>query len=335
MKNSKLLKNPFFAFLKLIRIENLLIIAFTAYMIRYGIIESLLFFNGQKLYLQQSAFDFFVLVLSILLIAAAGYIINDYFDIKTDRINHPDTVVIDKSIKRRWAMFSHVLFNILGVALGFWVGWKAGNYKIGIIHLLASGLLWYYSTHFKKQLIIGNLVVSLLCAFIPLLVLVFEMPSVIQIYSIFFPDQIMEFNYLYKYVFGFTLFAFLTSLIREIIKDMEDITGDTETGCETIPVVWGVRTAKAILLGIISNTLLLLFFIIYQLWKSIPITQVELIQIAYLGIGLIIPIFFLTGKVINAKTSADYHKASSLVKIIMLIGINFSAVIYYLANYAS
>ena len=333
MRRSQNLKNPFLAFLKLIRFENLLIIALTQYFIRFGVIDSLLFFDGQKLFLQLNHFHFFLLVLSTLFIAAAGYIINDYFDVKTDRINHPETVVIDNVIKRRWAMFAHLILNFLGVSLGFWIAYKAGNFKLGFIHLLSSGLLWYYSTNFKKQLIVGNLVVAFLSAFIPLMVLLFEMPSVVTVYSVLFPNSILEFNLLYKYIFGFSLFAFLTSFIREIIKDIEDFHGDNETGCETIPIVWGKRTAKSIVIGIISNVILLLSFIVYQLLKVQPLTQVEYFQVFYIILALIFPFIILLFKLIKAQNSTDYTKLSRLVKLIMLLGINFALVIYYLGNY--
>lgn len=327
------MQNPVIAFLKLIRFENLLIIFLTQYLVRYCILDSLLVYStekyNQKIYLQLSHTTFFLLSLSTVLIAAAGYIINDYFDIKTDKINHPDTVVLDRTIKRRWAMVIHLLFNAAGIFLGVFVAWKAGNVRLAIIHLISAGFLWYYSTTFKKQLLIGNIIVSFLTALVPLTVVLFDMPKVIENYSIMMPDTTLQFDTMYKYILSFSVFAFLTSMIREIIKDMEDFKGDVETGCHTVPIAWGMRAAKAIVIGIISNTVLLLFFVVYKLYN----TSEENIPTLYIFCGLILPFLFLIYKVYKAQSQKDFHWASIFVKVIMLIGVSFSLVIYYLSNY--
>ena len=332
---NNILRNPFIAFLKLIRVENILIVIFTQYLIRYAVIDSLLKFYINNIHLQLSNIHFFLLTLSTALIAAAGYIINDYFDVKTDKINRPYAVVIDKGIKRRVAMITHVIFNVIGVALGLYVGFKAGNYKLGIIHLLSAGLLWHYSTIFKKQLIIGNVIVSILTGLVPLLVAFYDMPLIIQYCQITMPDNIVEINQLhkliYKYIFAFSGFAFLTSMIREIIKDMEDVQGDKETGCNTIPIAWGMRAAKAIVIGLISNTIILLFFTVNRLYNS-PGDKLPSI---YIIVAVILPLFVLSYKIYRAQTAVDFKRASFLVKIIMLTGVSFSIIIYYLSHYVT
>ncbi len=334
-QQTNILKNPFIAFLKLIRFENLLILVFTQYLMRYAVMNSLLYYKGQKINLQLSHFNFFLLSLSTVVIAAAGYIINDYFDVKTDKINRPSSVVIDKGIKRRVAMAAHLVLNCVGVALGIYVAIVAGNYKLGIIHVLSAGLLWNYSTIFKKQLIIGNVIVSVLTALVPLIVLFYESPSIINYCKITWPDNLGEINQLYKfickYIFAFSGFAFLTSMIREIIKDMEDFQGDKETGCNTIPIAWGMRAAKAIVVGLISNTLILLFFITYKLYNS----PSDTVPTLYILIAVVLPLMLLCYKIYKAQTPHDFKKASFLVKIIMLTGVSFSFIIYYLSNYAT
>ncbi len=312
------------AFLKLIRINNLLIIAFTQYLIRYALIKSQMSYLGIPFQFELSDFYFFLLVLSTMLIAAAGYMINDYFDVKTDKINRPETVVIDNGVKRRWAMVTHLLFNIIGIGLGVFVGWKAGNFKLGLVHLISAGLLWHYSTTFKKQLIVGNLIVSLLTAMVPLIVMLYDIPPVFEVYSTVYKD--LSFANLYKSVLLFSLFAFLVSFIREIIKDMQDYQGDLETGCETMPIVWGFKATKAIVISLISNTILLLSFIVYKLYN--PNDKLPNI---YIVVGLILPLLFLAYKMFRAQTSKDYYFCSILVKLIMLVGVLFSLVIYYLA----
>jgi len=329
----KNIQHPIIGFLKLIRFENLLVIVLTQTLIRYCIIDSLLYYRTeryvQKLYLQLSGASFSLLVLSTVLIAAAGYIINDYFDVRTDRINHPETVVIDRVIKRRWALIWHIAFNILGILIALYVSFKAGNIKLALIHLISAGLLWYYSTTFKKQLLIGNLIVALLSALVPLTVMLFDLPKVIEIYTTLLPDAQLDFGLIYKYILAFFIFAFLTSLIREIVKDMEDLIGDEQTGCETIPIKWGIKVSKVIVVSLITNIVLLLSFVVYKLYSPN-----ELLPTLYIIIAIIIPFLILSGKVIKAKNALDFNKSSKLIKLIMISGICFSLIIYYLANHA-
>jgi 4-hydroxybenzoate polyprenyltransferase len=224
---------------------------------------------------------------------------------------------------------AHLVINLIGISLGVYVALRAGNYKLGMIHVISAGLLWYYSTTFKKQLLIGNLIVSFLTAMVPLIVMLYDIPPVIQMYSIAWPDEVLEFSNLYKFILAFSIFAFLTSLIREIIKDMEDIQGDKETGCVTVPIAWGMKAAKAIVIGLVTNTALLLSFIVYRMYS--PNDKFPTI---YLIVCVLLPLLFLIYKIYRAQNSKDYKKASFLVKLIMLTGVSFSFIIYYLANYA-
>ncbi len=146
---NKLLQNKFFAFLKLIRFENLLIMIFTLCCIRFFVVQSILprvFFSD---------FLFWMMVISTTLIAAAGYIINDYFDVKTDNINHPETVVIDKVIKRRCHLY--LILTTTGLLVGVFVALKTGYLRLIVFQLFAALLLWFYSTDFKKKLLLGNI----------------------------------------------------------------------------------------------------------------------------------------------------------------------------------
>ncbi len=331
---NKNITNSTQAFLKLIRVENLIIIALTQYLIRYCVIDSLLFvrteFYIQKLFLQVSTLTFNLLVLSTVFIAAAGYIINDYFDIKTDRINHPETIVIDRFIKRRWAMIFHISFNIIGILLGMYVANDVGNFQLSFIHIISAGLLWHYSTTFKKQLLIGNIIVSFLSAMVPIMIMLFELPKVIETYTIMLPGITLNFLPIYKYIIAFFVFAFISSLIREIIKDIEDFHGDEETGCTTIPIKWGSKVAKTIVLSLITNIILLLSFVVYKLYSP-----QELLPTLYIILGIIFPFIVLFYLVVKAQVSKDFNRASKLIKLIMLIGVCFSFIIYYLSNHAA
>ena len=152
------------------------------FLMRYGIIESLLYAKSLELglnnhlVLQLSFSDFILLIMATGLITSAGYIINDYFDRKTDMINKPYKVIVGRFIKRRIAMVLHSVFNILGIIAGTYISYKNGLKFMSIIYIIASGILWFYSTNYKKQIIVGNLIVALLTAMIPMLVILYEIP---------------------------------------------------------------------------------------------------------------------------------------------------------------
>jgi 4-hydroxybenzoate polyprenyltransferase len=344
------------AFLRLIRLPNLLIIALTQYLIRYGVL--LPFFKVSQLHPGFSELDFFLLVLSTIFIAAAGYVINDYFDTRTDRINRPQSVVIDRGIKRRVAMALHVLFNFIGIGIGFYLGYKAGVYKLGMVHMFCAGILWFYSTDFKKQFLVGNIIVSLLTALVPMIVPVFEVPlgkteARIEYYNkaekmrqdtpqIITEQQALEIdynetlaraadnnlNYAMKVIGLFALFAFLTSLAREVIKDMEDYEGDKATGCKTMPIVIGIKSTKYITMLFVLVTIAGLALVQQQRHS-----EGDQLSFMYLAVIQLLLLFLLV-QLFRASQPVHFHRASMLVKIIMLVGVCYSLVIYYSLNAA-
>ena len=314
-----MLKNPLIAFFKLIRVENLLIIVITQICMKY------LVFAPLNEYSNFTPVLFIISLLSTILIAAAGYIINDYFDVKTDKINRPETVVIDVAIKRRWAMILHIVFNAIGLILGFYLALKCHSLILLAFQILSITLLWFYSTHFKKQLLVGNIIVSILTATIPL------MPMVYDYYLIGEINPIISFvigDYLKTLVviiIGYGAFAFLTSFTREVIKDMEDYKGDIQTGGKTMPIVWGIITSKVVtffLIVIIIGLLLLASFKFYK--------EQQYLAVYYILGVVVFPLIILIFQTIRAKTSKDFKMASLLLKFVMLFGIAFTIIIKYL-----
>ena len=314
-----MLKNPVIAFFKLIRVENLLIIIITQWCIKY------LVFSPINEFSKFTPALFTISLISTLLIAAAGYIINDYFDVKTDKINRPETVVIDVVIKRRWAMILHIAFNALGLILGLYLALKCHTLKLLTFQLLSILLLWFYSTHFKKQLLVGNIVVSLLTATIPLMPLVYEyyLAGGIDSLSSFLIGDFLK--TLVIIVIGYSAFAFLTSFAREVIKDMEDYKGDIQTGCKTMPIVWGIITSKVVTFFVIVITIGLLLLAGLKFYKE------EQFMAVYYILGVVIlPLGILLIQTVRAKTSKDFKMASLLLKFTMLFGITFTLIIKYL-----
>ncbi len=270
-------------FLRLIRVQNLLIIVGTQYFARITLIGPR--DNWTGLLLDPKLF---LLSLSTVLIAAAGYIINDYFDIKIDLINKPDRVIIGRYLKRQIAMGLHQGLNFLGVVIGFYL-----NKWVFVVNVLSVTLLWFYSSTFKRQPFIGNFIVALLTA-LSLVVL-----------AVFYRQQV-------DLLLIYALFSFVITLVREIIKDMEDVKGDARFGCRTLPIVWGLRRTKQLLYSIIAAFILSLFTIAHSLQNE---------QLFWMFVILLVPIAWLVYRLVRADTKRDFSYLSSLCKLIMLIGV--------------
>ncbi len=302
-----------------------MMIAMTQVLLRFFVLEKIFNHNGIRLELDNSLF--YLVVLSTVLIAAAGYIINDYFDVKTDLINHPDTVVVDKVIKRRVAIILHLSFTILGIFIGMYAALKTGYLRLAIFHWTAATLLWFYSTHLKKQVLIGNVVVSLLTASVTFIPFVYEMGVMRQMY----PGFIITYKYAVlsclKITFIFSLFAFITSMAREIIKDMEDYKGDKATGGHTMPIVLGMTSSKLTAFFLLLITTILLSFVVYNTVRIQR--QIFSIDVVYILIALILPLLTLSLYVVKAEQSKEFKKASLWLKFIMLMGLCYSFIYFY------
>ena len=264
-------------FLQLTRFWNLVIVALAQYFTAVFLIDASLILD----------YRLFLLSLSTVLIAGAGYIINDYYDIKIDLINKPERVVIGRSIARRYAIMFHSILSFLGVVIGFYLEWQ-----IGIINFLSAFLLWWYSNYLKRQPFIGNFTVAILTG--------------MSIYLI---------NVLYTYhplVTIYSLFAFFMTIIREIVKDMEDLKGDNTFGCRTLPIIWGIRQTK-----ILVYVLLLCFCFIVIAMK---LFYTQLPHYFFL-VTLFAPLAFFMIRLIRADTKKDFYQLSQWCKFIMLLGI--------------
>ncbi|MBO9611949.1 MAG: geranylgeranylglycerol-phosphate geranylgeranyltransferase [Dyadobacter sp.] len=268
---------------RLVRMTNLVIVALTQYLTRI-----LLIGPRHEWKSIVTDLDMFVLSLSTVCIAAAGYIINDYFDIKIDIVNKPERVVVGRYLKRRWAMGAHQVLNVVGAILGLVV-----SPYVFIINVFSITLLWFYSERYKRLPFIGNFIVSLLTG-LTLLILTVHYPAnrhLVLIYAVF---------------------SFFISLIREVVKDMEDIRGDEAHGCRTLPIIWGIRRTKTFLYSVIVVFVLTLFVMARALHNNL---------LTLLFLLLLIPIALLTLRLYQADTRRDFKDISSLCKIIMLLGL--------------
>ena len=297
---------------------------------RYLIMEPLL--PSESFEIQFGEFQFFLLVLSTVFIAGAGYIINDYFDTRTDMINKPARVVVGVEIRRRQAMILHAVLNIIGVGIGIYLGLYIQLPALSLVFLLATGLLWFYSTTYKRQFLVGNLSVSFLTALVPLMVVLFEIPLLNRAYGKEMLMHQASFNYIFAWVGGFAFFAFLTTLIRELIKDAEDFEGDAAYGMRTLPIVLGTRWTKAIISLLIAMTIALLAFLLLR-FILFSVEPADYLSLGYFILFLFLPLVLLVILVLRAGDRKGFHRASTLIKLIMLTGILYSFMVSYLVNF--
>jgi len=308
-------------FLRLIRYKNLLIIVLTQYLMRWSIIKPIL--EVYEFKLQFSELHFFFLVMATVFITAAGYVINDYFDTKTDLVNRPETVIIGRVLNRRWAILLHVIFNTIGIGLGVYISFYIGIPMLTLVFVFITGILWFYSTTYKRQFLIGNIIVAFLTALVPLMVILFEIPLLNKEYGLLMKELRSDFTHIIMWVSAFALFAFLLTMIREIIKDVEDFEGDSAYGRKTMPIVLGVLNSKIVIVTFILTTLFSLLYINFRFLN-------DTITLIYFIVLLIIPLVFLVYKIIAAEDKKDYHRASNLSKLIMLAGIFYALVANYI-----
>ena len=311
-------------YLKLIRWPNLLIIIFTMYAIRYGVLFPFLKIHGFTF--QFSDFNFILLVLSTVLIAAGGYVINDYFDRRIDMTNKPEKVLVGTHIERRKVMSLHNILTALGLALSFYLSYSIDQESFAFVFIIISGALWFYSTLYKRQLLVGNILIALLTAVVPLLVVLYDVPFILQHYHLVFVkhfDLYKEMQYMMYAVVMFSGFAFLTTFAREIIKDVEDMEGDLECSRNTMPIAWGIVASKVVVTILLLSTIGALLFIYYIFLQN------SLLSLIYVLVALSAPLLSLIYFVIRAQSPKDYHFCSQFLKIIMILGLLYVIPFYF------
>ncbi len=308
------------AIFRLIRIKNLFIVALLQTLIRYGLIIPILHAYGYESDL--SDMRFIILVLSTVLLAASGYVINDYFDIKIDRLNRPDKMVLENDLKRRDAMFLHVILTFTGVFMGMYISYVFRKEAYALMYIVIPAVLWYYSTTFKKHGLIGNIMVSGLIALVAILVVSVEFTALNRVHG----SKIIESevcNVAWFWTLGFAFFAFVVNLIREIVKDCEDVLGDKEQGCHTLPIDLGFGYTKTIVTLLISFVVI----VIWLLYFSIDRIHNSQISLWYIIGFITIPFAAVTYLMHKANTPEQYHKVSTILKLIMLAGVLFIFVV--------
>lgn len=310
-------------FFRLIRYKNLLIIILTMYAIRFGIIYP--FLHSIAFSMQFDELHFALLVISTISIAAAGYAINDYFDVRSDIANHPESVLVGTKISRRSALTINNIFNFIGVAIGFYVSYYIHLTKFGLLFLLISGTLWFYSSYFKKMLLWGNIIVAAFAALIPLIPVLFEIPLLNSIIDPSRPPvEAKTVSVIFFFALGYSYFAFMLTLMREIIKDMEDMHGDNELNRKTLPLVFGIQKSKFVVFALSLIVTLSIFFIYIIFFK-------DLVSILYLTLLVIIPLIYLMVKLHKAVGQKEFYNISKQLKFVMFTGLAFVIILWFIS----
>jgi len=259
--------------------------------------------------------DFSLLVVATVLLTIGGYLINDYFDTRIDSVNNPEGNPVGTAINSRSVILAHILVNSFAILIGFYLAFRLRSVNFGLIFPFISVLLWLYSARYKRTLAWGNLVVAILSALVIFIVWYFEFLH-LRLTPMDFSQVVPELKETTRYFIAYGLFAFLVSFFREIIKDMEDIDGDKEYGCRTLPIVAGIKKSNYIVTFLVSLTFVFLAFAQWTFFN-----RGWMMVFWYFLIIIQLPMVYLIYKLYRAEKREDYHFLSNLCKLIMFAGI--------------
>ena len=292
-------------YLKLIRYQNLLMLAFMQLLFRYS------FLKQQDIPLALADWQYGLLVLSTVLLAAAGYVINNIFDVASDTINKPQDVVIGKGISEASAYNIYFGLNITGVAIGFYLSNVIMRPGFATIFILIASLLYFYSTTLKQIMLLGNFVVALLLALSVIIIGIFD------IFPATNTENQAQMASLFSILIDYALFAFMINFIREIVKDIEDVNGDYNQGINTLPIAIGISRAGKVALGLAIFPFIFLLLYINKYFVQNDLLIVTLYAFAF----VLAPLLYFIVKIFSAKSQKEFHHLSNVLKLILLFGI--------------
>ena len=318
-------------FFKLIRIDNLLIIALGLSLFYYFVIVPVHLNTLLTTLVPFNTREFVLFVLSVVLLAAGGNVINDYFDFELDKEFKPERPLATGAISLNSALYLHMALVFSSIGLGFYLGWINSNTHIVYVYVISAILLYLYSSFLKKIPLAGNVVIAGLSAFVFMLLVIFEVNFLNAIHA----------NHLFEttpYAFAIIMmqmkfyagFAFLTSLARELVKDIEDHTGDEAYRINTFAVQYGDTATKWLVAVILMVLIGLLAYFIIDFYKAQAIKDA-----LYLGIAVVLPALITLVLIITAKEAKQYYRVSGLIKLIMVLGILSIPAFYYFHQTAS
>ncbi|MDI5897586.1 geranylgeranylglycerol-phosphate geranylgeranyltransferase [Flavobacterium yafengii] len=292
-----------FPFLKLIRYQNLLMLAFMQLIFRY------VFFKFQDIPLALADWQYGLLVLSTILIAAGGYVINNVFDQSTDTINKPNNVIVGKTISETNAYNLYIGLTVTGVAIGFYLSNVIVKPGFASVFILIAATLYLYATSLKQMMIIGNIIVALLLSLSVVIIGIFDLFPTIH------EGNQQQMGVIFSILLDYALFTFFLNFMREIIKDIEDVDGDYNQGMNTLPIAIGKSRTAKIVFGLSFIPIIFMLYYINKYLLELVFTTV------YLLLFVVGPLFYFTVKIWSAKSKKEFHTMSLLLKWILLFGI--------------
>jgi 4-hydroxybenzoate polyprenyltransferase len=292
-------------YLKLIRYQNLLMLSLMQLIFRYGFLEL------QNIPLALADWQYVLLVLATMCIAAGGYIINNIFDVETDTENKPETVIVGKYISETKAYNLYIGFTVIGVAIGFYLSNVIDKPSFASIFIVIAATLYFYATSLKQSLLIGNIIVAMLLSFSVIIIGIFDL------YPMTNEENRSVMGLLFGILLDYAIFAFIINFIREIVKDLQDVEGDSNQGMNTLPIAFGVgRTTKLVFAMSFIPIICIVYYINYNLFTS------DLLFATVFGLVFILaPLLYFTIKIWSANSKKDFHHLSTVLKWILFFGI--------------
>jgi 4-hydroxybenzoate polyprenyltransferase len=292
-------------YLKLIRYQNLLMLALMQFIFRYGFLEL------QNIPLALTHWQYVLLVLATMSIAAGGYIINNIFDVETDTENKPENVVVGKFISETKAYNFYIGFTVIGVAIGFYLSNVIDKPSFASIFIIIAATLYFYATNLKQSLLMGNFIVALLLSFSVIIIGIFDL------FPITNEENRPVMGLLFGILLDYAIFAFIINFIREIVKDLQDMDGDSNQGMNTLPIFFGTKNTIKLIFGLsFIPVILILNYINANLFSS------GLLYGTVFGLVFILaPLLYFTTKIWSATKTKDFHHLSTVLKWILFFGI--------------
>jgi 4-hydroxybenzoate polyprenyltransferase len=267
------------------------------------------FFKFQNIPLALADWQYGLLVLSTILIAAGGYVINNIFDQNTDTINKPSNVIVGKTISETNAYNLYIGLTVTGVAIGFYLSNVIVKPGFASIFILIAATLYLYATSLKQMMIIGNVIVALLLSFSVIIIGIFDLFPTIH------EGNQQQLGVVFSILLDYALFTFFLNFMREIVKDLEDVDGDYNQGMNTLPIAIGKSRTAKIVFGLSLIPILFMLYYINKYLLELVFTTV------YLLLFVVGPLFYFTVKIWTAKSKKEFHALSLLLKWILLFGI--------------
>jgi len=299
----RILKNM--KYLKLIRYQNLLMLALMQLIFRYGFLEL------QNIPLALADWQYVLLVLATMSIAAGGYIINNIFDVETDTENKPENVIVGKFISETKAYNLYIGFTVIGVAIGFYLSNVIDKPSFASIFIIIAATLYFYATSLKQSLLIGNIIVALLLSISVIIIGIFDL------YPVTNGENRAVMGLLFGILLDYAIFAFIINFIREIVKDLQDVKGDSNQGMNTFPIAFGTKNTTKLVFGLSFIPIIcIVYYIHYYLFTA------DLLFATVYGLVFILaPLLYFTTKIWSAKNQKDFHHLSTVLKWILFFGL--------------